>query len=331
MQSLNAYLRRIGLDQVPGAGDPTALSAVHRAHATSIPFENLDPLRGVPASLEPDSLERKLVGERRGGFCFEHTTLLAAALTELGYEVAPMLARVGRRDGAGPYRRDGGSVGEWRPLTHMLLRVRDRDGGVWHADVGFGAGERGGTLLEPIPFGPGGEYEQAGWRYRVEPYRNELVLMARSSSGVWSDMYSFVPEPAAPIDIEVGNWFASTYPGSPFTRRLVVAGALDAGAVRMALSDDGAAAILRTLTPTGQTVTEVAREALPDVLAQRFGLRGWRLDGGVRPVPAAAGSGPAAGGSVPAAGGPVSAAGGSVPAAGGSISAAGGPVPAAER
>jgi hypothetical protein len=151
-------------------------------------------------------------------------------------------------------------------------------------------------------------------------------------------MYSFVPEPAAPIDIEVGNWFASTYPGSPFTRRLVVAGALDAGAVRMALSDDGAAAILRTLTPTGQTVTEVAREALPDVLAQRFGLRGWRLDGGVRPVPAAAGSGPAAagsgpaaGGSGPAAGGPVSAAGGSVPAAGGSISAAGGSVPAAER
>lgn len=284
VQSLNDYLRRIGLASVPAGADHTALRTVHRAHVTAIPFENLDPLRGVPASLELEALERKLVDERRGGFCFEHNTLLAAALTELGYRVSPLLARVGRRDGAGPYRRDGDSDLESRPLTHMLLRVRDRDGGVWHADVGFGAGERGGTLLEPIPFGPGGEYEQAGWRYRVEPHRDELVLMARSSAGVWSDMYSFVPEPAPAIDIEVGNWFASTYPGSPFTRRLVVAGALDGGAVRIALSDADGAATLRTLTPTGQTVTELAREALPEVLAQRFGLRGWRLDGDGRLV-----------------------------------------------
>jgi len=45
MFGLDAYLERIGL-----SGRPT-LSQMHRAHATSIPFENLDPQRGVPASL----------------------------------------------------------------------------------------------------------------------------------------------------------------------------------------------------------------------------------------------------------------------------------------
>ena len=137
---LNAYLDRIGVE--PQAG----VAAVHRAHVTSIPFENLDSHRGVPVSLELDHLERKLVSERRGGYCFEHNLLLAGALEALGFGVEPMLARVRRA------RPDGA-----RPRTHLVLRVR-ADGGVWLADAGFG----NGTLLEPIPFGPGAEHEQSG-------------------------------------------------------------------------------------------------------------------------------------------------------------------------
>jgi hypothetical protein len=45
MFDLDAYLARIGLTGRP------SLEQVHRAHATSIPFENLDPLRGEPVSL----------------------------------------------------------------------------------------------------------------------------------------------------------------------------------------------------------------------------------------------------------------------------------------
>ena len=271
MPAPDAYLRRIGLGDHPRpVADGAWLRTLHRAHATSIPFENLDPLRGVPASLEPEALERKLVTERRGGFCFEHNTLLTAALEQFGYEVSPMLARVGPRDSG------------TRPQTHLVLRVRDRDDALWLADVGFGAGELGGTLLEPIPFGPGGEYEQSGWRYRVEEHDDELVLAALSSDGTWSDLYSFVPEPVPAIDVAMSNWFASTYPRSPFTRRLVVAA--QGGASRTVLSEADDVLALRTLTPAGQTVTEVRRDEVPGLLAERFGLHGWRLDGDGRPV-----------------------------------------------
>ena len=58
--NFDAYAERIGVSGRPG------LSEVHRAHAVSIPFENLDPHRGVPVSLEPDALQRKLVEERGG-------------------------------------------------------------------------------------------------------------------------------------------------------------------------------------------------------------------------------------------------------------------------
>ena len=74
MLDLDAYLARIGL-----SGQP-ALAEVHRAHVTSIPFENLDPRRGIPVSLAPENLERKLVDARRGGYCFEQNLLLATAL-----------------------------------------------------------------------------------------------------------------------------------------------------------------------------------------------------------------------------------------------------------
>ena len=77
--------------------------------------------------------------------------LLACALRDLGAEVDLLLARV----------RLGAAPGVLRPRSHLLLRVREA-GRTWHADVGFGMG----TLLEPIPFGPGEAHEQAGWRFR---------------------------------------------------------------------------------------------------------------------------------------------------------------------
>ena len=91
---LRAYLRRIGHD---GAGAPGAatLAALHRAHLAAIPFENLDiPLgRGIAVDLE--SVQAKLVARRRGGYCYEHGLLFAAALERLGYPVDRFLARVG--------------------------------------------------------------------------------------------------------------------------------------------------------------------------------------------------------------------------------------------
>ncbi len=192
---IEAYLERIGLGGVPQAG----LAEVHRAHATSIAFENFDPYGGRPVSLELADLEDKMVARRRGGYCFEHNTLLGAALESLGFSVVPMLARVRL-----------GPEGSPRPLNHLLLRVRDSEG-VWLADVGFG----GGGLLDPLPFELGTETEQAGWRYRVVQDGPEWVTQVFQDDG-WTSMYGFVPEPAEPVDVEVNNWYTSTHPASSF-------------------------------------------------------------------------------------------------------------------
>src|SRR4030095_2224883 len=90
---LPAYLRRIGY---AGELSPSraVLDALHRAHVTSIPFENLDILLGVPIRLDLPSLQAKLVSGRRGGYCFEQNALFASALEQVGFKVTRLAARV---------------------------------------------------------------------------------------------------------------------------------------------------------------------------------------------------------------------------------------------
>jgi len=254
----DAYLERIGVAGV----DSSNWQAIHRAHATTIPFENLDSHRGIPVSLEQQDLERKLVAGRRGGYCFEHNLLLASALEHLGLGVEPMLARV----------RIGGAPPESRPAGHLVLRVTDDDGSTWHADVGFGLG----TLLDPIPFGPDPDmvYEQSGWSYRVLRDGAALVLQALDAGG-WSDVYGFIPDRVPRIDIEVSNWWTCTNPSSPFVFGLIACVNHDDGR-REAISDWSGPLQTTSMASDGVESSEEPRAVIPSTL-ERFGLSGFEL------------------------------------------------------
>ncbi len=255
MLDLDAYLERIGLSGRP------SIAELHRAHATTIPFENLDPHRGIPVSLAAEDLERKLVHARRGGYCFEQNMLFKEALEALGANVELMLARV----------LYGAPPGVVRPRAHLVLRV-DAEGASWLADVGFGLG----TLLEPLPLRPGGEGEQSGWLFRVGTHDDgELVLQTAEEEG-WVDVYKFSPRAAPLIDVEMSNWWTSTHPHSPFVTGLV-AGTYEPSGRRLALSDWGELALVEQ-TPGERLVTLLEREQVPELLATRFSLEGFELD-----------------------------------------------------
>ena len=268
MLDLDAYLERIGLNGRP------SIAQVHRAHLTSIPFENLDPHQGLPVSLEVEDLERKLVTERRGGYCFEQNLLLKAALEALDAEVDMFLARM-RSQGlmthppdtrASPFRP--AKPGGVRPRSHLLLRVSE-NGASWHADVGFASG-----ILEPIPFGPGPTQEQSGWSFRVVEEGSELVLQ-KLVGDEWADVYGFLPHPVPLIDVEASNWWTSTHPRSLFVTGLIV-GVRDDDGTGTLLCDWNELS-LSEQTPAGTSVTPLEREAIPELLATRFSLPGFAL------------------------------------------------------
>lgn len=244
---LSAYLDRIGLAAPPR---PTAdgLAELHLAHATHVPFENIDVLLRRPIRLDPESLHRKLVRDRRGGYCFEQNALLAGVLERFGFRVTRLAARVRYR------------ASRLLPRTHMLLAV-ECDGGTWLADVGFG----GSGLLVPMRLEAGLEQRQFRWSYRVVREGGNWVLQA-GRGGEWQDYYAFTLEPQEPVDYEVANYYVSTHPDSAFTRTLAVQ-----------IPTPERRHILRNrelTTDHGDRVETrtVADDELPDLLAGVFGL-----------------------------------------------------------
>jgi N-hydroxyarylamine O-acetyltransferase len=249
---LDAYLARIDHH---GPLRPTheTLRALHRAHVTHIPFENLDVLFGRPIRLDPGSLQAKLVGARRGGYCFEHNLLFASAIERLGFQLTGLAARV--RLGAQTLRA----------RTHMLLHVIIGDES-WIADVGFG----GTGLLEPISLN-GGEAQQGAWRFRLVEEKSMRVLQALRADG-WTDLYAFTLEAQYFSDYVMANHYTSTWPESPFVNRLVAQ--LTQPDVRWSLVNHE----LTQMRPDGDTKTLIgSHNDIMETLRGRFGIE---LSGG---------------------------------------------------
>lgn len=200
--NVSAYLERI---EYRGRVTPDyeTFEALHVAHATHIPFENLDILLGRRISIDIAAVEAKLVEARRGGYCFEQNTLFAAVLRELGFKVTALAARV--------RKRQTGLL----PRTHMCLCVQIGNRR-WIADVGFG----GEGLLMPVPM-DGKAVQQYLWEYRLfqEP---DGVWVLQSAGDGWNDLYAFTLEPQHDVDFMMANYYVSTYPESPFVRTLTV-------------------------------------------------------------------------------------------------------------
>jgi N-hydroxyarylamine O-acetyltransferase len=178
------------------------LRDLHLAHATRVPFENLDIHLGRAIRLDLGHLQEKLVRGRRGGYCFEHNTLFATVLEACGFPVVRLAARV----------RAGAS--RLLPRTHMLLEVVV-DGSGFLCDVGFGAD---GPLL-PIPMAVGSEVAVFDRPYRLAGEGDALVLQCASAGG-WQNLYAFTREPQYAVDFEMANHYTSTYPESRFVRTI---------------------------------------------------------------------------------------------------------------
>lgn len=245
---LDSYLDRIGYAGPAGPATGETLAALHRAHLAAIPFENLDIMLGRPVRVDLDSIQAKLVHGRRGGYCYEHGQLFAAALERLGFDVDRLLARVGP-DGEPP-----------RARTHLTLRVRvgsER----WLADVGFGSSPPG-----PLEWSES-ERDLNGWAYSVAESGPGAWKLREFQAGSWVTLYTVEDQRVYPADVVMANYYTSTYPESWFTQQPIV--------VRR---DDGA---IRSLVGRTYTVTRPGyvkeRAELGDaefvaVLAEVFGL-----------------------------------------------------------
>ena len=203
---LSAYLRRIGFSGTPRA-DLACLRELAACHAASIPFENLNPLLGLPVDLDPAVIEEKLVRHGRGGYCFEHNRLLAEVLQQLGFEVTALAARV-------LWNQPEHTI---TARSHMLLRI-DIDATPWLVDVGFG----GLTLTGALQLAADVEQATPHEAFRLVRPDDDWRMQARLR-GEWKTLYRFDLQRQHPIDYQAANYYLSTHPSSHFVRNLIAA------------------------------------------------------------------------------------------------------------
>ena len=194
---LAAYLDRIGLG-APVRATRKGLERVMTAHLGAIPFENLDVFLGRGSADGIDAIHAKLVGRRRGGWCYEQNGLLGWALGEMGFDVTPLAARVNKAEGD-----PGGHLA-------LLVTVEARD---LLVDVGFGGSQAAPMPLEAHetrhePFAVSLSHNDGWWRYTED-------------SGDKPFYYEFRAERADPDPLSHSRTWQQSDPASSFTGNLV--------------------------------------------------------------------------------------------------------------
>jgi N-hydroxyarylamine O-acetyltransferase len=248
-QIADAYLARLGAAERP---DPTleSLRALHLAHLRRVPFENLDIHLGRPITLDVDRFVDKIVGQGRGGFCYELNGAFASLLVTLGYGVELLEARVHGPDGVG-IRFD-----------HLALRVAvpgdvPGESTVVVADVGFGD-----SFDEPIGWVIDDDLVDPNGTFRLTNADEHAIDLVRGDE----PSYRLYPRALGLDDFAPGCDFHQS-PASHFSKNTVISRRTDDGRVTVR-----GLTLIRTFG--GERVESAIEPGdLGQVLVDEFGVR----------------------------------------------------------
>jgi N-hydroxyarylamine O-acetyltransferase len=215
---VDGYLARLGRHAEPPRPDLDTLGELVARHLVHVPFENASVLRGEPIELETAVLVARLVGGRRGGFCYQLNGAFAALLGELGYQVDLLAARF------------HGDAGMEPRFGHLALRVR-LDGVAWLVDVGGGY-----SFRQPLRIELDGEQDDPAGRFRLvraalaAPEEGDAVDVEwQNRDGSWRPHYRFESAARQLHEFAATCEWTRTSPASPFTQGWICARATPRG------------------------------------------------------------------------------------------------------
>jgi N-hydroxyarylamine O-acetyltransferase len=214
---IEPYLRRI---EYYGPTRPTlaVLRKLHRQHLLTVPFENLDIHDSRPIQLDQKLLLRKIVGEHRGGYCYELNSCFAWLLKKIGFNVRMLSARV------------AGKSGRLSPeFDHMTLVVLLKER--WLADVGFGD-----LFIEPKKLDSKNIQHENGRSFRLTTrYSAKLLSRKDNAKSSWKTQFLFHMRPHKLADFAARNRYQQTSPNSHFTQGRIISKLTQTG--RVSLTD----------------------------------------------------------------------------------------------
>ncbi len=195
------YLERIGVISEPGSLPLSydTLKELQYAHVTSVPYENLDILKGIPLSLEYGDIYDKIVNRHRGGYCFELNGLFGWLLEELGFDTKDYMGRFLRGESGIPMRRH-------------RVKIVTIDGTRYICDTGVGSK----APKWPLIVQEGLMQEQFGESYKFEKEDFLGWVLYDFSGGEWKKIFSFTEEEQLNIDYIMPSFYCEKHPDSIF-------------------------------------------------------------------------------------------------------------------
>ena len=217
MPDLDAYLERLGLKDESLPLTRETIGRLQKAHLMTVPFENLDVVWRRHIQLDERLLFQKIVGERRGGFCYELNGLMVAMLRQMGFDACLVAAAVANEEGL--YGREA---------AHASIRVALDEPALM--DVGFGR-----SFVRPLALKAGLIQHDGRDDYRLLRQDDLWVLQRRSNRpDVWQDYFRFNEEPWSLGDFQDMCNYQQTSPESHFTQRTVCSIVTGTGRITLA-------------------------------------------------------------------------------------------------
>ena len=182
----------------------------------SVAFENLDIGLGKPIVLDQKSFYRKIVENRRGGYCYELNGCFAWLLKKLGFRVSMLSARVASKS--------GGFSPEFDHMT-LLVRLEER----WLVDVGFGD-----SFTEPKQIDNEDAQKDDRYFYKIMSGKLRMLVSRRpENDGSWEPQYSITLRPRRLAEFAARNHWQQTSPRSHFTKGKLISQLTSSGRVTL--------------------------------------------------------------------------------------------------
>ncbi len=169
-----SYLDRIEIKKTHITADFESLRFLQRQHLLTVPFENLDIHWKRPIALDGNRFYDKIIGEKRGGFCYELNGLFYELLEEIGFQSKIISAKVSKGNG------DFGA--EYDHLAIISQIGKDE----YLVDVGFGS-----FTAEPLKFILDVEQQDASGVFSIRKFDDEYFEVVKKDGDVWQSEYIF--------------------------------------------------------------------------------------------------------------------------------------------
>ena len=261
MFSVDRYLRRIGITDPIGPPSLALLTHLQLAHLMHVPFENLHAFhrRGVRTDIEWSY--PKIVGDGRGGWCFELNGCFGELLRRVGFAVDYVSCQVWEAQ-----------PGEWGPLRDHLGLIVHLEELRWFVDVGFGD-----CCIHPLQV-IDGETAAVPRRARIDIHGSDLhdtgftlteLMPVSGAQPVWEPQLHVLFEPTQIAAFDERSTYLQTEPGLSWTEKAFATRALDADGSRVTLRME----VLRQRIGSGEFREQsVAPDDWSELLLQHFSL-----------------------------------------------------------